>query len=124
MDTLYTRTIVLHSSNGKYIYPIDSDDMFLDSDIFYVITNIAEKSNFDIMIFNSIDAKLSLNEHINNIWIPHFERGHKTNLVLTQQELWYYSIKPSENYKGVYYLEFIFSLNVSKQVYIKKLLIN
>ena len=76
------------------------------------------------MIFNSIDAKLSSNEHINNIWIPHFERRHKTNLVLTQQELWYYSIKPSENYKGVYYLEFIFSLNVSKQVYIKKLLIN
>jgi hypothetical protein len=66
MDTLYTRT-VLNSSNGKYIYPIDSDDMFVDSDIFYVITNIAEKSNFDIMIFNSIDAKLSLNEHINNI---------------------------------------------------------
>ncbi len=66
MDTLYTRT-VLNSSNGKYIYPIDSDDMFLDSVIFYVITNIAEKSNFDIMIFNSIDAKLSLNEHINNI---------------------------------------------------------
>ena len=40
MDTLYTRTIVLHSSNGKYIYPIDNDDMFLDSDIFYVITNM------------------------------------------------------------------------------------
>lgn len=40
MDTLYTRTIVLHSSNGKYIYPIDSDDMLLDSDIFYVITNM------------------------------------------------------------------------------------
>ena len=39
MDTLYTRT-VLNSSNGKYIYPIDSDDMFLDSDIFYVITNM------------------------------------------------------------------------------------
>ena len=66
MDTLYTRT-VLNSSNGKYIYPIDNDDRFVDSDIFYVITNIAEKSNFDIMIFNSIDAKLSLNEHINNI---------------------------------------------------------
>ena len=39
------------------------------------------------MIFNSIDAKLTSNENINNIWIPHFERRHKTNLVLTQQEL-------------------------------------
>ena len=86
MGTLYTRTIGSLSANGKYIYPIDSDDMFLHSDIFYVITNIAEKSNFDIMIFNSIDAKLSSNEHINNIWIPHFEKRHKTNLVLTQQE--------------------------------------
>ena len=31
---------------------------------------------------------------------------------------------PYTDYKGVYYLKFIFSLNVSKQVYIKKLLIN
>ena len=76
MDTLYTRT-VLNSSNGKYTYPIDSDDMFVDSDIFYVITNIAEKSNFDIMIFNSIYAILSSNGNINNIWIYHFESRHK-----------------------------------------------
>ena len=51
--------------------------MFVDSDIFYVITNIAEKSNFDIMIFNSIYAILSSNGNINNIWYYHFESRHK-----------------------------------------------
>ena len=83
MDTLYTSTICSLSSYGKYIYLIDSDDMFLDSNIFYVITNISDKSNFDIIIFNSINAILSSNRNINNVWIPHFERRHKQNLVLT-----------------------------------------
>jgi len=92
MGTLYTRTIGSLSANGIYIYPIDSNDMFLDSDIFYVITNIAEKSNFDITIFNSINAILSSNGNINYVQIPHFERRHKPNLILTQPELGYYPI--------------------------------
>ena len=77
--------------------------MYLDLDILYVIANIAEKSNFDITIYNSINARLSSNGNINHVWIPHFERRHKPNLVLTQPELGYYPIQLSENYKEVYY---------------------
>ena len=38
MGTLYTRCIGSLSAKGKYIYPLDNDDMFLDRDILYNIT--------------------------------------------------------------------------------------
>ena len=47
MGTLYTRTIGSLSANGKYIYPIDIDDMYLDLDILYVITNILGNINLN-----------------------------------------------------------------------------
>ena len=33
MGTLYTRCIGTLASNGRYIFPLDGDDMFLDKDI-------------------------------------------------------------------------------------------
>ena len=53
MGTLYTRSIGTLSAKGKYIFPLDSDDMILDEDVLSVLTKIAYKGNFDIIIFNS-----------------------------------------------------------------------
>ena len=48
---LYSRCIGALSAEGKYIFPLDNDDMFLDEDVFSTITNIAEKGFFDIVEF-------------------------------------------------------------------------
>ena len=45
MGTLYTRSIGSLSAKGKYIFPMDGDDMFLDRDVFTTIIKIAEKGN-------------------------------------------------------------------------------
>ena len=51
---LYSRSIGALSVKGKYIFPVDGDDMLLNEDTLSSITNIALKGNFDIIIFNSI----------------------------------------------------------------------
>ena len=57
LGILYSRCIGTLSAKGKYIFPLDNDDMFLDQDIFSVITNIAEKGFFDIVEFKGIYSK-------------------------------------------------------------------
>lgn len=58
MGTLYTRSVGSLSSIGKYIFPLDSDDMFLDKDVFTTISNIADKGNFDLVVFKYIKSNL------------------------------------------------------------------
>jgi glycosyltransferase involved in cell wall biosynthesis len=105
MGTLYSRSIGALSSKGKYIYPIDSDDMFLDKDIFSIITNFAEKENLDITIFNSIITDLKPNIYSTKINKDPFEESHKINKVLIQPELGYYIITPSHNIEKVNFNE-------------------
>ena len=96
MGTLYTRSIATLSAKGRYIIPLDSDDMFLDKDVFSVITNVAYKGNFDIVIFNSVYTDLKPNVYTANVGQTYFDFAHKPNLVLFQPELGYYNIAPSD----------------------------
>ena len=54
MGILYTLCIGALSAKGTYIFHLDNDDMFLDEDVFQIITNIAEKGYFDIVEFKGI----------------------------------------------------------------------
>ena len=51
MGILYSRSVGVLSSKGKYIFSLDNDDMFLDFDVFSIITNIANEGNFDVVEF-------------------------------------------------------------------------
>ena len=95
MGILYSRSIGALSSKGKYIFPIDNDDMFLYKDVFSIITNIADFDNLDITIFNSIQTNLKPNVYSTKISKVEYERNHKSNLVLYQPELGYFQISPS-----------------------------
>ena len=97
--TLYTRSIGALSANGKYIFPMDSDDMFLDKDVFSVLTNIAYKGNFDIVIFNSVETDLKPDIYTADVVPSYFDFAHKPNLVLFQPELGYYVIAPQRYIK-------------------------
>ena len=95
--TLYTRSIATLSAKGKYILPMDSDDMFLDKDVFSVLTNIAYKGNFDIVIYNTVYTDLKPDVYNTDVEPTFFDRSHKPNLVLFQPDLGYYNIAPSNN---------------------------
>ena len=105
MGTLYSRSIGALSSKGKYIYPIDSDDMFLDKDVFSIITNIADIENLDITIFNSIITDLKPNIYSTKIKKDPYEANHNINQILIQPELGYYTISPSHGTENINFNE-------------------
>ena len=102
MGTLYSRSIGALSAKGKYIFPLDSDDMFLDEDVFKTITNIAEKGNFDIVEFKGIASKKG-NKGIfkNKISDTKWSR-HPYNLVLYQPALGNYPVWPGKTLKTLH----------------------
>ena len=122
MGTLYTRSIGILSSKGYYLFNIDSDDMILNNDIFSRTTKIADKWNFDIIIFNSIITDLKPNLHSTKIKIHYDEKFRKKNLVLFQPELGYYPVIPFSNSYGFRYNEvLIFDKCIKSSIYKKAL---
>ena len=54
--TLYSRCIGTLESKGSYILSIDSDDMFLNNDVFYSLSEEIDKTNVDIIRFRGIET--------------------------------------------------------------------
>ena len=100
MGTLFSRSIGVLSSNGKYIFHLDSDDMFLDEDVFSTIMNIAEKGSFDIVSFKCIYLGYGNNILTNRI-NDNYLNFHYDNKVLFQPDLGVYPVKPGKT-KGKY----------------------
>ena len=118
---LYSRSIGALSANGKYIFTLDSDDMFLDKDVLSTITNIADKGNFDFIIFNSIHTDLKPDVYSTKIYAPLSELSHKPNLVLLQPDLGYlYPIAPSHKMGKVDFTEVLISGKCAKTKIYKK----
>ena len=57
MGVLFSRSIGVLSSKGKFIFTLDNDDMFLNYDIFDTITRIGEEGKFDIVEFKGLSNK-------------------------------------------------------------------
>ena len=70
--------------------------MFLNRDVFEVITNIADKGNFDIIEFKGIIALKTNDDSLKRRIIDTSFSNHKLNLVLFQPELGNYPIKPGK----------------------------
>ena len=101
MGTLYSRSIGTLYAKGKYIFPLDSDDMLLDKDVYYTITNIADKGNFDLVGFRII---YSIGNNILKNKIEEFYfSNHYYNHSLFQPELGLYPVKLG-NVLGEYYI--------------------
>ena len=85
MGTLYSRSIGTLAAKGKYIFPLDNDDLFFDEGVLDVVSQEAENGNFDIVefiaaerkIYNIIPYKITNSEFSN----------HRNNLTLYQPEL-------------------------------------
>ena len=104
---LYSRCIGVLSAKGKYIFPLDNDDMFLDDDVFQTITNIAEKGYFDIVEFKGIFSKKGGPDILQNKIGDTKYANHPLNLVLYQPELGNYQLWESRSLKS-YHLESVY----------------
>ena len=102
MGTLYSRCIGALSAKGKYIFPLDSDDMFLDENVFNTIISIADKGNFDIVEFKGLSGKEN-KDLLNNNLSDTYWGAHPLNLVLYQPELGNYAIWPSWNINYIHF---------------------
>ena len=93
LGTLYSRCIGTLISKGKYIFPLDNDDMLFEEDIFDYLYKVTKEFNYDIIGFRSVNAK-SYSEKIrrmkdSSLYI------YPNNLIVLQPELstWFISIK-------------------------------
>ena len=93
LGTLYSRCIGTLISKGKYIFPLDNDDMLFEEDIFDYLYKVTKEFNYDIIGFRSVNAK-SYSEKIrrmkdSSLYI------YPNNLIVFQPELstWLISIK-------------------------------
>ena len=90
--TLYSRCLGTLMSKGKYIFPLDNDDMLFGEDIFDYLYKINIEDKYDIVGFNAVKAK----SYFDNIYkmkdISNYK--YKDNLIVIQPELstWLISI--------------------------------
>ena len=80
------------SSKGKYIFPIDNDDMFMDKDVFYSVIKVAKKGDFDLLLIERIFSSLIPSAYNSNYKKTLFKKERIPNLVLFQPELSYFPI--------------------------------
>ena len=101
MGTLYSRSIGVLAAKGKYIFPLDNDDMFLDNNVFKTITNIAESGSFDIVQFKGVESLRGFPDILKNkIKDISFTRHKELNIVMHQPELGKYPVRYNHNLNG------------------------
>ena len=106
MGILYSRSIGVIYSKGKYIFTLDNDDLFLNNDIFDTCINLAEEGNFDLIEFMAISNR-NRNENLLSNKIKDSKFSHSEPIILFQPELGRYPI-PSRESLGSYGLKDIF----------------
>ena len=95
----YTRCIGTLNAKGKYVFPLDNDDLFFDENILDSIVNEAIKGDFDIVEFmytEYYNFKKPSNKLISTEY-----GNHSHNLILNQPELSQFPRKKNNTF-GVY----------------------
>ena len=95
MGTLYSRCIGVLSSLGEYIFHLDSDDMFLDRDIFSIMINITNLGNFDFISFKAIST-FNNNNISNSIIYDYSDANNNLIQILYQPELGLHPLRPGK----------------------------
>jgi glycosyltransferase involved in cell wall biosynthesis len=116
MGTLFSRCIGTLMAKGKYIFPLDNDDLFLDYDVFDVVFKNLENGNYDIIGFKAIHGHNYRKLHISEL-TDDYLHDHPNNLILHQPELGAYSI--TKNNKFFLNDIHIWGKCINKEIYIK-----
>ena len=113
MGTLYSRCIGVLCAKGKYIFPLDNDEMFLDYDVFDYIYKIGINENFDIVGFKTVYIK-DYNDSIDKIKDIRFS-NHPNNMILHQPNLRKYPITRDKMYNDIH----IWGKSIKNEIYKK-----
>ena len=121
MGILYSRSIGILSAKGKYIFPLDNDDMILDKNVLSILVNITKEGNFDIVEFKGIETKEGINILNQGIKNTLYSK-HKLNLVLFQPELSDFYMKSGATiYDEYIFTLFIWCKIIKRKIYTKAL---
>ena len=97
---LYSKSLGILKSNGKYIMFLDSDDLFVNENIFSLCYKIAIKENIDIVEFSGFENNFTQFELSDIIpKIPLYLKYKKHNEVIRQPELSKYLYKKLDENK-------------------------
>ena len=100
MGTLFSRSIGVLISKGKYILCLDNDDLFYDENLFGYLFNFSEIRKYDIVEFKSFYAKrYSFDLRIGEIKDSPFN-NHPINYTLTQPDLGIFPISKNNKYSS------------------------
>ena len=124
MGIFYSRNIGTLLAKGKFIFPLDNDDMFLDDDVLQIVSSIADKGFFDIVEFKGIRYKKKEGSNILGYKIKNIFRSNRPlNLVLFQPKLGYYPITPTKKLDSIH-IEEVYLWAKSIRAFIYKKVIN
>ncbi len=119
---LFSRSLGALKSKGKYIMALDSDDLFINSNIFNICYKEAENNELDILEFSGFQVKnniLRLNNQLPKI--AFYLRYKKNNLLLKQPDL--FNFLYQKNKTRIIRLAdgYIWGKCIRKKIYIKTL---
>ena len=99
IGTLYSRAIGVLEAKGKYIFNLDDDDLFFDSDVFDTVYNEAENNNLDIVSFMNVQG---IRYYLNIFHMKDgFDKEFPDNFTVNQPELSYYTMFINDNFENV-----------------------
>jgi glycosyltransferase involved in cell wall biosynthesis len=96
---LYSKSIGVLKSKGKYAMLLDSDDLFANENIFKICFEESEKNNIDILEFSGFRRKTNFFKLKTSPKIPLYLRFKKANEVIYQPKLSYFMYKKIGKYK-------------------------
>jgi glycosyltransferase involved in cell wall biosynthesis len=97
MGPLYSKSIGVLNANGKYIIYLDSDDLFINENLFNICYEEAEKNNIDILEFSGFQSKFKYLNVSKKQIIPLYLRYKENNLIITQPQLSTFIYKKKKN---------------------------
>ena len=97
MGPLYSKSIGALNANGKYIMYLDSDDLFINENLFNICYEEAEKNNIDILEFSGFQSKYKYLNVSKKQIIPIYLRYKENNLTITQPQLSTFIYKKKKN---------------------------
>ena len=115
---LYTRSIGTLNSKGKYIFPINSGDIFIN-DIFHICEEEAELNNIDILEFSGYNYSIS-NQTVSSIPNQLFVKYRKNGEIILQPDLSNFMYK-NKNESNIYEMidELIWGKCIKNNIYKK-----
>lgn len=119
---LYSRSIGALNSKGKYIFPLDSDDLFANKNLFSLCYNEAEKYNIDILEFSALfcnNVIISINDNFPNI--PLYLRYKKNNTIIRSPNLQFFIYQKIKNQRFRLIDSYLWGKSIRSQIYIKAL---